>query len=233
MRNTIAYFIAILCAVSCMITGCATQETPRPNRLPGKIFELQYHAVTGQEYSFQGTRFTVDTPLRAKGATDYFYAIKKGSSPLKSSKKYLLFDMSVHNPHRRMVYMDFNTIELIGSSNARYRPLTKIDPDTNQTRNWLRILDAGNNTPFIYGLIAFEPVPEHEIKLTLRFRIQIDDLIDEHFVIFEKDTPDPEALRDYQEDSEALRERERLIDQYTDEKGYIKPADLPKIQSPD
>ncbi len=227
MRNMAA--IIVLCvAVGTLINGCATKQS---NRLPGKIFELQYHPVSGQDYSFQGTRFRVDTPLRTKGTTDYFYALQKAPTPLESPEKYLLFDVNIHNPQRLQVYIEFETIELIGSNNDRYRPLTVIKPDTNQTRNLLRILDSGSAMPFIYGVIAFEPVPDWEQKLTLRFRIHIEDLIDEHFVIFEKDTPDPEALRDLREDEEAMLEREKRIKKYTDEKGYIKPADLPKIEA--
>lgn len=222
------YFIITGFLLSVMIAGCAG---PRQSALPGKIFELQYHPVSGDVYSFQGTRFTVSAPLRTKGQTDYFYAIEKEPTPLKSPRKYQLFEINVHNPQRRYVRIDFTSIELVGSNNDRYKPLDTIVPDTNQTRNLLRTLDVGKETPFIYGLVAFEPVPDWEKKLTLRFHIQIDDLMENHFVIFEKDAPDQEAVVDYREDARQLQKRERLIQQYSDEEGYIKPSDLPKIQA--
>ena len=222
----IILFICLVLSIS-FIAGCAsTSKTSSSN----KIFELQYKPVSGHVYTYQGLRFEVSCPLRTRGKDNYFYALKKRPSPLESPKKYVLFDLSVQNPSQLNFRIPDDSIVLAGSSGKEYKPLSSIVPDTNRTRFLLRNVTSFKTIPFIYAIFVFDNIPENETELQLRFQIEVEDLLDHHYVLFEKQRTDPELMSEWDDNAQRIKDRDRLIKEYTDEEGYVNPGDLKKIQ---
>ena len=225
-KKNIIFFLCFILIVF-FISGCASSGKKISQN---KIFELQYKPVSGNVYTYQGLRFEITCPLRTRGKNSYFYALKRRPFPLESPEKYLLFDLSIHNPRQLNVRIPRETIALEGSSGKEYKPLDSIRPDTNRTRFLLRNISSLKTSPFIYAILVFEDVPETETELNLRFQIEVEDMIDNHYVLFEKQKTDPQLVHQWDEKSKKVIERERLIKKYTNEDGYIKPSDLNKIQ---
>jgi len=224
-RGKIVLCICLTLIVS-LINGCASNgKKPASD----KIFELQYKPVSGHVYTYQGLRFETACPLRTRGKDNYYYALKKRPSPLETPKKYVLFDLSVHNPNQLNIRIVPESIVLAGESGKEYKALTSIKPDTNRTRFLIRNITSFKTTPFMYAIIVFKDIPEEETKLKLRFEIEVEDLIDHHYVLFEKQTTDPELVNKWDEKTKKIRERDKLIKEYTNEDGYIDPSDLNKI----
>ena len=208
------------------INGCASNGNPGRSN---KIFELQYKPVSGHVYTYQGLRFETSCPLRTRGKDNYYYALKKRPCPLESPRKYVLFDLSVHNPNQLNIRVVPESIVLAGESGKKYKSLSAIKPDTNRTRFLIRNITSFKTTPFMYAIIVFDNIPEEETKLKLSFEIEVEDLIDHHYILFEKQTTDPELVNRWNKKEKEIKKRDRLIKEYTDEDGYIDPADLKKI----
>jgi len=178
MKKQVMIFLIFL-----SVCGCASKNISRKNT--GKLLSVPYIPVSGNVYREHGTRIMITCPLRAKGKDDYFYAFKKAHS-VKSKKKYLFFNIDIHNSSRSDIRIPYESIKIIGANRDEYIPLEYIDPDNNKTRFLIRNLFEYKNTPFIFGVIAFDPLPEWENEIKIQLQIEIGDQTDRHFAIFKR-----------------------------------------------
>ncbi|GEM_PF-3554786 len=220
-KPAIVSFLAIF-----ILCGCAAHQ----KELKGKIIEAQYKPISGDVYSVQGIRITVDVPLRTRGKTDYFYAIKKGVNAFSSPNKYLIFDICINNTYNRYIRFPQERIQLVGETQEIYKPLDAIEPDNNRSRYLLRNITESNNARTIYGIVAFNPPPDWEKQIKLQFQIEIDDFVDNHYVIFKKEEPNPEIVNQIEIESNKKRKIDNYIKSHTSPDGYIKPDDLEVIK---
>ena len=209
-----------------LLAGCANQQ---PTTRAQKLFEPSYKPVSGDVYENGGVKFIVGVPLRTFGSESYFYAVKKSQSPFVSSHKYLMFDITVHNPLQRSVSIPLEKIQLVGQNHEIYLPLRSIQPDTNKSRFLLRNLNDYRTSPTMYGLIVFEPLPEWEKEVKLQFQIDMDDDFENHYVLFKYNEPDAAALAEWNTVQKQNHARARFIRDHQDDQGYIKPADIDKL----
>ncbi len=165
------------------VCGCASKTVVQKNT--DALLSVSYKPVSGNVYREHGTRIEITCPLRAKGKDDYYYAFKKSHS-IKSKKKYLFFNVDIHNSSRSDIRIPYESISIIGARHDEYLPLEYIVPDNNKTRFLIRNLFEYKNTPFIFGIMAFEPLPEWENEIKIQFQIEIGDRIDRHFAIFKR-----------------------------------------------
>jgi len=212
----------ILCMLAILGNGCAS----RSKELKGKIIEAQYKPISGDAYSVQGIRIKVDTPLRTRGKTTYFYALKKGYGIFESTEKYLFFDIFINNTYTRYVRIPPESIHLVGETQSIYNPLEYIQPDNNISRHLLRNITESNNSRIIYGIAAFIPPPDYEKQIKLQFQIEIDGYLDNHYVIFKRQDPDPDIVNRANSESKCKFETDNYTKSHTFEDGYIKTEDL-------
>ncbi len=178
MKTRFLIFFVLL-----FICGCASENLVDKTEEP--LLSVPYIPMSGNIYTTNGLRIEISCPLRAKGKNDYYYAFKKKRS-VQSKKRYLFFNVDIHNISRSNVRIPYDSIKIVGVNNNEYLPLEYIEPDNNKTRFLIRNLFEYKNTPFIFGVIAFKPLPDWEDEIKIEFQIDVNDRIDRHFAIFKR-----------------------------------------------
>ncbi|MEW6534587.1 MAG: hypothetical protein AB1454_03065 [Candidatus Auribacterota bacterium] len=177
--------VVLLVVISVLITGCAGRKDVAESSAPVPV-DAPYFSVSGNIYDQNSIKIKVDCVARSSDEKGYYYATKKVITPLAAGGKYVIIDFWIQNPAQYEIRIPENNIVLVGQTHTEYRPLPDIKPSSNKAKHLMRNITDYQNSRYLYGIAVFEELPDFEHEIKLQFKIEINDRVDYHYVIFKR-----------------------------------------------
>lgn len=178
--------VVLVAGLLCIcITGCSSSD--KTARLTAaQNAQVPYLPVSGDIGEMFGVNIEITCVPRSELSNGYSYATEKVLSPLITNKKYVVFEIKMHNPYMHEVQIPTGSVQIIDQTHTEYFPLSTIEPNSNKAQLMMRNLHQYQTKRQMYGILVFENLPEDETEIKLQLQVEIDGQIDYHYAIFKR-----------------------------------------------